>query len=126
LKHERATEEIRELASLYALGSLTQHEARSFEIHMREGCSVCEREFQRFARTIAEMGFASEEVQAPDYIRDLLLARIEREQDAAPATAQGYAKENELFQGKPAPDTLSQPIQQKRRILPWVLLSLWP
>jgi len=56
---------------------------------MREGCSVCETEFRRFARTIAEMGFASEEVQAPDYIRDLLLARIEREnQPFAPAAAQ--------------------------------------
>ena len=88
MKHERATEEIRELAALYALGSLTQHEAQSFEIHMQEGCSVCEAEYHRFARTIAGMGFAAEEVAAPDYIRDLLLARIEREgQPAAPTVA---------------------------------------
>jgi hypothetical protein len=29
-----ATEEVRELATLYALGALTQHEARSFKTHL--------------------------------------------------------------------------------------------
>ena len=36
MKHERLTEEVQELAALYALGALTQHEARSFEIHLRD------------------------------------------------------------------------------------------
>jgi anti-sigma-K factor RskA len=124
LKHERVTEEIRELAALYALGSLTQHEARSFEIHMQEGCSVCESECQRFARTIAEIGFASEEVPAPDYIRDLLLARIERER--APVVEKNHAKKTETPKEKPAPAPAapfmhSQPKQQKPSILPWIL-----
>jgi anti-sigma-K factor RskA len=129
LKHERATEEIRELAALYALGSLTQHEARSFEIHMREGCAVCEGEFHRFARTIAEMGFASEEVQAPDYIRDLLLARIEREcPPLPPRIDQSGDKKIEPLQEKPSPATaapflLSQSKQEKPRILPWILAA---
>jgi anti-sigma-K factor RskA len=79
LKHERATEEIREMAALYALGSLTQHEARSFEIHIREGCSVCEEELHRYERTAAGIGFAVDEIDTPEYIRDLLLARVERE-----------------------------------------------
>jgi hypothetical protein len=82
LRHDRATEEIRELAALYALGSLTQHEARSFEIHMQEGCSVCEEEFRKFESVVAGIGFAAEEVQTAEYIRDLLLARIEREPQA--------------------------------------------
>jgi anti-sigma-K factor RskA len=128
LKHERATEEIRELAALYALGSLTQHEARSFEIHMREGCSVCEGEFHKFARTIAEMGFASEEVQAPDYIRDLLLARIEREpQPAAPAIAPSQNKEKVLSPEKPSPAAAPFPSPPSKRGMPpiiaWILAA---
>jgi anti-sigma-K factor RskA len=116
------------LAALYALGSLTQHEARSFEIHMREGCAACEGEYQRFARTIAEMGFASEEVAAPDYIRDLLLARIEREPaPTASVVEKSLGKKPESPQEKPAPKpaapfVLSQPKREKSPILPWILV----
>jgi anti-sigma-K factor RskA len=125
LKHERATEEIRELAALYALGSLTQHEARSFEAHMREGCTVCEAELHRFAHTIAGMGFAAEEVPAPDYIRDLLLARIDREprlKEPATAGPVGETKSHETASHAAAvPFKSSQPVQQKSSILPWIL-----
>lgn len=122
MKHERATEEIRELASLYALGSLTQHEARSFEIHMREGCSVCESELRKFARTIAEMGFAAEEVQAPDYIRDLLLARIEREPESD--VMQGPTKESEPSPNELAPAVALPHSKGKQwSILAWVLAA---
>ena len=40
MRHDRATEETRETAALYALGALSQHEARAFEIHLAEGCDV--------------------------------------------------------------------------------------
>jgi anti-sigma-K factor RskA len=103
VKHERATEEIRELAALYALGSLTQHEADSFEIHMREGCSICEAEFRRFEHIIAGIGFAVDEVAPPDYVRDLLLARIEREQPpAAPTDSKNKPSESQSPLLKPA------------------------
>jgi anti-sigma-K factor RskA len=78
LKHERVTEEIRELAALYALGALTQHEARSFEIHLRD-CPVCKSELRRSELAAAGIGLAAEEAETPDYVRDLLLARVERE-----------------------------------------------
>ena len=127
MKHERATEEIRELAALYALGSLTQHEARSFEIHLQEKCAICEAEIQRFARTLAEMGFAAEEVPAPDYLRDLLLARIEREgKPAAKAPAPVERDKVEIPKEKPfsaaaAPLFATRPKREKPRILPWIL-----
>jgi anti-sigma-K factor RskA len=125
VKHERMTEDIRELAALYALGSLTQHEARSFEIHIQEGCTTCEAEAQRFARTLAEMGFAAEEVPAPEYLRDLLLARIEREgKPAEPASAPAEEEKAGASGEKPAPAARLFAAQQKRknpRILPWVL-----
>jgi len=78
MKHERVTEELRELAALYALGALTQSEARSYEIHLQEKCPVCEVQVRRFQRVVAGIGLAAEEAPVPDYLRDLLLARIER------------------------------------------------
>jgi anti-sigma-K factor RskA len=87
LIHDRVTEDVRELAALYALGSLTQHEARSFEVHIKEGCAACEAELRRFERTVAGIGFASDEVKAPDSIRDRLMARIEKEPQSSGATA---------------------------------------
>ena len=89
MRHERATEEIRELTALYALGSLTQREARSFELHMNEGCSVCEAEFRKFKHAAAGIGFTAAEVAPPDYIRDLLFgphrARTSNRSNRGPA-----------------------------------------
>jgi anti-sigma-K factor RskA len=131
LKHERATEEIRELAALYALGSLTQHEAHSFEIHMREDCPVCESEFRRFERIVAGMGFAADEAATPDYLRDLLMARIDREnQPAVPAASQTIVSDP-----KPQPirssapplikPIFSQPQPKQQSILAWALTALF-
>jgi len=98
-------------------------------MHMREGCAVCEAEFHRFAHTIAGIGFAAEEVPAPDYIRDLLLARIERE-PRIPAqantdgkTAAGMPSETQ-FRAAAAPFLSSQTKRQKVSVLPWVLVIL--
>jgi anti-sigma-K factor RskA len=127
VKHDRATEDIRELAALYALGSLTQHEARSFEIHIQEGCGVCEAEIRRFARTLAEMGFAAEEVPPPEYLRDLLLARIEREgRPMAPPPAPAKADKVETprerpFPARTTPLFAAPPKRESPRILPWIL-----
>jgi anti-sigma-K factor RskA len=112
MKHERATEELREIAALYALGALTQQEARSFEMHMREECPVCEAEFLQFQRVIAGIGFAAEEAEAPDYLRDLLLARIEREkQPSAPAGAAPQAVGTEPQAPRPLPPPPSRLFQ---------------
>lgn len=128
MKHERATEEIRELAALYALGSLTQHEARSFEIHMREGCSVCEEEFRKFRQAAAGIGFATAEIAPPDYIQDLLLARVEREPQTAPEEAQpGPSSDAKIVEESSRPVStalsLSSESRSKRpRLFPWVLV----
>ena len=65
MRHERATEELRELAALHALGSLTQHEARSFELHIKEGCSACETEFRKFEQAVSGIGLAGSEAAVP-------------------------------------------------------------
>ncbi len=125
MKHERATEEIRELAALYALGSLTQHEAQSFETHMSEGCSVCEAEFRKFEHVVAGMGFAADETTAPDYVRDLLIARIEREnQPIAQAPESKSILSKPAAMAPPAPLMLSQSLQKKTNPFAWALTVL--
>jgi anti-sigma-K factor RskA len=84
LKHENVTEEIQETASLYALGALSQHEARAFEFHMDEGCEVCAGELLRFERVLAGLGMGAPQVEPTAYIRDRLAARLEQERSVSP------------------------------------------
>lgn len=96
MKHDRSTTESQETAILYALGSLGLHEARAFEIHLAEGCQVCESELRRYERTVAGIGLAAAEVEPPEYLRDLLISRVEREArsvSAPPEPAQEKAQE---------------------------------
>jgi anti-sigma-K factor RskA len=123
LKHERSTEEIRETAALYALGSLTQHEARSFESHLQEGCFVCTAEFRRFTRAVADLGLVVEERAAPEYIVDLLAARIEREELDSEKKDADRGLPREQAQSVPPKPFLSQGVQQKTSIFPWVLAA---
>ncbi len=122
MKHDRATEELRELAALYALGALTQREAYGFELHTSEGCSVCESECRKFQKTVAAIGIAADEADVPEYIRDLLSARIERE----PRTSAGRpepARPIEKQLPSPAP-ILSQPPKDRSNLFPWVLVAI--
>ena len=79
LKHELKTEELQETAAIYALGALSQHEARAFENHLREQCPVCEEEACSFSEAVGQIGLSVEAQSPPDYLRDLLLSRIEKE-----------------------------------------------
>jgi anti-sigma-K factor RskA len=79
LKHECITKEGQELAALYALGALSQHEARAFDVHLREGCPACDFELNQFDEVAALLGVAVEPVAPPAYVRDLLAMRIQRE-----------------------------------------------
>jgi hypothetical protein len=79
LKHERATEEVQERAALYALGSMAQLEAKSFDAHLKEGCPACETLVRHYLKIVEGMGFAVPDAEVPAYLRDLLTSRIERE-----------------------------------------------
>jgi len=94
LKHDVPTEEGQETAALYALGALSQHEARAFEIHLRQGCDICLGELTEFAGVVDALSASAAEIAPPSYLRDLLNARIEKEATlhlaADPAEAQVY------------------------------------
>jgi anti-sigma-K factor RskA len=126
VKHERPTEELRELAALYALGTLTQREARSFELHINEGCSVCASECRKFQKMVSAIGIASEEVNAPEYIRDLLSARVEREPQTNVTNSQPNApaeKQKQVPLSAPA-SVLPQPRSNRSNPFPWILVAI--
>ncbi len=127
MSHDKPTEEIREIAALFSLGALTQHEASSFEAHIRKGCPVCEAEYYKFKHITAEIGLAVNEADAPDYIRELILARIERETPEESPAAE--SEEEETAAGTP-PEVASRPILtqppgRQRSIFPWILAVLF-
>ena len=130
LSHEKPTEEIRELAALFSLGALTQHEARSFEAHLLEGCQVCEKEYNKFKHITAEIGFTVNETAVPDYIRERILARIEPvDSENVPEQTPESEPEEEEAAAKtllsPAPRPVLTQISSKRmNIFPWVLAAI--
>ena len=79
MKHESITKESQEAAALYALGALSQHEARAFDIHLRDGCPICDLELKQFDEVVGLLGTSVEPETPSSYVRDLLAVRIQRE-----------------------------------------------
>ncbi len=130
MRHERPTEELREIAALYALGSLTQQEARSFENHVEEGCPICEAEQRKYERAVAAIGLSAAEAAPPEYIRDLLSARIEREPQAPPrASTVNEAVEERPVMETPRPNLpsfsmMTPPRKDRSNLFPWMIVVL--
>ena len=75
---DRAAEhQMTDVAALYALGALSQHEARSFEQHLEEGCEECGAELESFAQTVRALAFSTSDEQPPARVRSELLARLD-------------------------------------------------
>lgn len=53
--HDRITDEVRELASLYAIGAMPSVEAENYAAHLGE-CAVCNSEVREFEAVAAELG----------------------------------------------------------------------
>lgn len=79
MKYEKSTEEKQEQAALYALGALSQHEARTFEAQLRDGDVQAETELESFEKVVGAMGYAAEPVEPPAYVLDVLTARLKKE-----------------------------------------------
>ena len=124
MKHRKATEQIQETAALYALGALTQHEARSFEFHLLEGCPTCETLSRHFEKIAGGLGYAAPKGEPAFYLRDVLTARIEREPrtptaDSAPPFQESDRNEAAHFElQRISPKGLPQ----HWNFVPWVLV----
>jgi len=71
-----AAHEMTDVAALYALGALSQHEARSFEAHLAEGCDTCQAELESFDQTVRAMAFSAAEAEPPARVRAELLTTV--------------------------------------------------
>jgi anti-sigma factor ChrR (cupin superfamily) len=76
MKHITADEGNVTQAALYALGSLSQHEARAFEEHLSAGCEVCAAEVAPFESVVKTLGLAAVKVEPPASVREKLLSQL--------------------------------------------------
>lgn len=122
MKHESITKEGQELAALYALGALSQHEALAFELHRDEGCTSCDVELKQFNEVVGLLGAAVEPVAPSGYVRDLLALRIQREVTERPASTSHVIPfpEQPVVRGGPAPTAAST---ASRSWLPWAFAA---
>ncbi|MEK6408297.1 MAG: cupin domain-containing protein [Acidobacteriota bacterium] len=79
-----AAHEMTDVAALYALGALSQHEARSFEEHLAEGCDACSAELESFAETVRALAFSARDEQPPARVRAELFARLSKSASGRP------------------------------------------
>jgi quercetin dioxygenase-like cupin family protein/bacterioferritin-associated ferredoxin len=75
--HHTATDEIRERASLFAVGALPSDEAAEFREHLKN-CGVCAEEARAFLDAASWLPFATDGVAAPSHLREKLMARIQQ------------------------------------------------
>src|SRR5262245_33308973 len=76
--NNKILEDKQEQAALYALGALSQHEARAFENRLRDGDNEAQKELESFEKVVEALGFNAEPVQPPAYIFDVLTSRLQR------------------------------------------------
>jgi anti-sigma factor ChrR (cupin superfamily) len=77
-KHDTASDEIHEAASLYSLGLLEPELATGFERHLEGGCPVCESEVRGFNEAAAAVFAGLQPAEPPARVREELLKRIGR------------------------------------------------
>ncbi|MFL6214967.1 MAG: anti-sigma factor domain-containing protein [Blastocatellia bacterium] len=127
MRHDVPTEESQESAALYALGTLSRHEARAFEVHLRQGCEVCERELREFTAVVDALSAGAPETAPPAYLRDLLGARIEKE-SSLPVSANRSEAQVYPFPGRTTDRALATPTLESRSTLwtgwlPWAVAA---
>ena len=84
MSHNRKTEEDQERAALYALGLMCQHEARAFEDELRNGDPQLQSDLQSFEKVVDAIGYGAPAADPPSYILDILLTRLDKEEQLSP------------------------------------------
>lgn len=80
-----AEDQMKEHALLYALGTLTQNEARVFEDHLAGGCRACEAELHASEQLTRSLAFSAAEVEPPAHVFERILGFITEDERPAPA-----------------------------------------
>ena len=88
-------DQVRERASLYALGALGDDEARAFEAHLNANCSLCTSELAAFSAVVDEVARQTPPQTPPTALRARVLERVAG--DAERTHPQSLTKEGLLF-----------------------------
>ena len=91
MKHAASTDDAVERTALYALGALTQLEARAFEDHLAEGCEICLSELAQYQLTVEALAAAAPEAEPSPAVRERLLASLGDAPAAEAADAEALA-----------------------------------
>jgi quercetin dioxygenase-like cupin family protein len=76
MHHPYSTQEVREIASLYSLGTLPADQARAFEEHIRQGCALCMKEVESFLSVADELAYLAPRIEPAVDLRQKLLDRL--------------------------------------------------
>ncbi|MFL6274957.1 MAG: cupin domain-containing protein [Blastocatellia bacterium] len=76
MKHAALSDDVVERTALYALGALTQLEARAFEDHLADGCAICQSELDQYQLTVEALATALPEAEPSPAVRERLLKSI--------------------------------------------------
>ena len=74
--HMEPNNDIRELASLYSLGALSESEKAAYEAHLGAGCAVCVAEVASFNRVTGTMGLGVDPVVPQAGLRERVMETI--------------------------------------------------
>lgn len=83
------TDETREQAALYALGTLEAQERVRFEAHLRTGCEACRSDVERFQSVAEDLALTVEPVPPAAHLRSELMATV-RHLSRQPSEAAGF------------------------------------
>jgi len=76
--HSELNDDLRELASLYALGALPEEETAAYEAHLNRGCQLCRAEVASFLEMIGTIGLTAAPVSPRSELRERLMKTISR------------------------------------------------
>jgi len=79
-----AEDQMKDNALLYALGTLTQNEARAFEDHLADGCRACETELRASQQLTDSLAFLPAEIAPPARVFERIVGFITEERRPSP------------------------------------------
>lgn len=88
--HRKLTDDLRDLALGYAMGSLSPTQAAAVEEHLTEGCELCAREVRASRRLATLLLTQGAFEQPPPELRDRLLTLIQAEAQEQADVDQGW------------------------------------
>src|ERR1051326_2588101 len=76
MSNRAAEDTMKDHALFYALGTLTQNEARAFEDHLADGCDECAAELQTSEQLTRSLAFDAADLEPPARVLERLVTFV--------------------------------------------------